>query len=56
MAKLLLPKSHIQGSCKARCGFFVTNRDSRSNIKDALYSMFGPDLVGLTVAVRNIVG
>ena len=25
-------------------------------IKDVLYSMFGPDLVGLTVAVWNIVG
>ncbi len=29
----------------------------RENIvKDVLYSMFGPDLVGLTVAVWNIVG
>ena len=27
-----------------------------NSFKDVLYSMFGPDLLGLTVAVQNIVG
>ncbi len=26
------------------------------SVKDVLYSMLGPDLLGLTVAVRSIVG
>ena len=35
---------------------FSLNLNAVKLIKDVLYSMLGPDLLGLTVAVRNIVG
>ncbi len=38
------------------CLKWLSTANEPHHIKDVLYSIFGPDLVGLTVAVWNIVG
>ncbi len=39
-----------------RSNTYLKLEKSNNINKDVLYSIMGPDLVGLTVAVRNIVG